>query len=267
MKNKTFTKKSIHCTVCFSVVMLVICLFPLLFTKTPILVADFTETGQIGDTIGGIIGPFVAIIASFLTFIAFWVQYKANEQQREDIALERFENCLFHLIDIQGSITNSLHLIPKDGADCFRGRDIEGRYIFEYLYCGKVYENCDRHDLRTVIMEKGIQGYEQDKDILILNHYFAHLYRTLKYIDEYPNMDFDTKYKYVTFISSSLSQYELVLLFYHGLSSHSIDDYKLLIEKYAIMKNLNINLLAKEEDIALYSEKIKQDYQKKRKRL
>lgn len=45
---------------------------------------DFSTTGQIGDTIGGIMGPFIAIAAAGLTFIAFWVQCKANIQRRHD---------------------------------------------------------------------------------------------------------------------------------------------------------------------------------------
>lgn len=44
---------------------------------------DFTKTGQIGDTFGGIINPFVAIVGVFLTYMAFYMQYEANIQQRE----------------------------------------------------------------------------------------------------------------------------------------------------------------------------------------
>ena len=63
---------------------------PYLLTSTGYTIADFTDSGQIGDTIGGIMGPFIAIVASLLTFLAFWVQFKANQQQRFDIAIERF---------------------------------------------------------------------------------------------------------------------------------------------------------------------------------
>lgn len=56
-------------------------------------------------------GPFVAIAAAILTFLAFWVQFKANEQQRKDIALERFESNLFQLIQIQEDITNNLQFL------------------------------------------------------------------------------------------------------------------------------------------------------------
>lgn len=54
---------------------------PLIFTLPGKF--DFTQTGQIGDTISGTMSPFIAIVTAFLTFIAFYVQYKANENQKE----------------------------------------------------------------------------------------------------------------------------------------------------------------------------------------
>ena len=42
---------------------------------------DFTKTGQIGDTIGGVMNPFIGIAGIILTFLAFYLQYKANQIQ------------------------------------------------------------------------------------------------------------------------------------------------------------------------------------------
>ena len=57
---------------------------PFIFTrKSASSDFDFTLTGQIGDTIGGIMNPFVAIAGVIVTGLAFYVQYKANKQQRE----------------------------------------------------------------------------------------------------------------------------------------------------------------------------------------
>ena len=57
---------------------------PLFFTsQTEIKDFDFTTTGQIGDTIGGLMNPFVALAGVLITGLAFYVQYKANELQRE----------------------------------------------------------------------------------------------------------------------------------------------------------------------------------------
>jgi len=80
---RTFDRQFISLIIVFSAILLLIGALPYLFTHYSIL--DFTQTGQIGDTIGGILGPFVAIIGALLTFIAFWVQFKANERQFEII--------------------------------------------------------------------------------------------------------------------------------------------------------------------------------------
>jgi len=42
---------------------------------------DFTDKGAIGDTIGGIMNPFVALAGILLTFLAFYMQIKANQVQ------------------------------------------------------------------------------------------------------------------------------------------------------------------------------------------
>ena len=44
--------------------------------------------------------PIIAIGAAFLTFLAFWMQYKANRQQRDDISLERFESNLYEMLHL-----------------------------------------------------------------------------------------------------------------------------------------------------------------------
>lgn len=44
---------------------------------------QFESTGTIGDTIGGIMNPLVMIIAVWLTYKAFLIQYEANENQKE----------------------------------------------------------------------------------------------------------------------------------------------------------------------------------------
>jgi len=60
----------------------------------------YMESGQIGDMVGGTTNPIIAIGAAFLTFLAFWMQYKANKQQRDDISLERFESNLYEMLHL-----------------------------------------------------------------------------------------------------------------------------------------------------------------------
>lgn len=46
---------------------------------------NFSETGQIGDTIGGITAPFMNLIGAFLVFYALKAQVKANELIQDQI--------------------------------------------------------------------------------------------------------------------------------------------------------------------------------------
>ena len=49
------------------------------------------------------------------------------------------------------------------------------------------------------------------------------------------------KYEYASIVRATLSQYELVMLFYNGFYHKK---FKMLIEKYALINNLRIGLLA-----------------------
>lgn len=264
MKNKGNSKKNNTFTLDFWIYLAIfialiggICCFPAWFTEPGKL--DFRNTGQIGDTIGGIMGPFVAIAAAILTFLAFWVQFKANEQQRKDIALERFESNLFQLIQVQEEITNNLQFSACDGNDKLHNANIPGRQVFRAIYEEKTRPFWG---VKEGIAKKGITSYEEDKDIGALDHYFRHLYRVFKYIDEAPIFENDEKkkYDYTCIMRASLSQYELIMLFYNCLSSNGREKFKPLIEKYAIFNNLRVELLATDSDKELYASKFQDIY-------
>ncbi|MEG0890017.1 MAG: putative phage abortive infection protein [Bacteroides sp.] len=87
------------------------------------------------------------------------------------------------------------------------------------------------------------------------DHYFRHLYRIVKFVDESPLLagGFDDKYQYVSMVRAQLSRHELVWLFYNGLSNNGKDKFKPLIEKYSLLKNLRIRLLAAKEHKNLYA--------------
>lgn len=54
---------------------------PLVFTKPSIDGEGFSDTGQIGDTIGGLMSPFINLSAVIVTGLAFFMQYRANKLQ------------------------------------------------------------------------------------------------------------------------------------------------------------------------------------------
>lgn len=99
-KLKTFDSSFWWIFIPFLIFIIAVLFLPYFFTQFQLTGFDFTTTGQIGDTLGGILDPFIAIAAAILTFLAFWVQFKANEQQKTDLKIERFENKFYQLIQI-----------------------------------------------------------------------------------------------------------------------------------------------------------------------
>lgn len=65
---------------------------------------------------------------------------------------------------------------------------------------------------------------------------------------------FEKKYEYVAILRSTLSRYELVWLFYNCLSEYGKDKFKPLVEKYALLKNLRLELLINEDDAQKYNQ-------------
>lgn len=247
----------------FLAIAILICCLPWLFTRG--IGFDFTQTGQIGDTIGGIMGPFVAIAAAGLTFIAFWVQYKANIQQRHDIAIERFESNLFEMIHIQQEITNGLLVEEMDPNSNVRISQ-RGRDVFQFVYETMNHRISLGDECRTSTLKHALEISDEVKmsipnlkKMWFLDHYFRHLYRTFKYIDDANEklISSKKKYEYACIVRATLSQYELIMLFYNGFYHKR---FKKLIEKYALMNNLRIGLLASEKDINLYYRKLSSEY-------
>lgn len=75
-----------------------------------------------------------------------------------------------------------------------------------------------------------------------LGHYFRFLFNLFKYVDN-ADLDFNDKVKYAKIIRSQLSDYELIIIFYNGLSEKGMDKLKPIIEKYTLLNNVPHDLL------------------------
>ena len=82
-------------------------------------------------------GPFIAIIAALLTFVAFWVQYEANIKQREDISIERQEAKFYKMLDIYSAMTNGLEVHGIKGKEAFA--ELVGEFTFTFFTIDKIF--------------------------------------------------------------------------------------------------------------------------------
>lgn len=69
---------------------------------------DFSKTGQIGDTIGGITTPILTLIGSFLVYYSFRQQLIANRIQLDALMEERTERSDDKIISFCESISNDI---------------------------------------------------------------------------------------------------------------------------------------------------------------
>lgn len=106
---------------------------------------DFSSTGQIGDTIGGIMSPFIAIIGIIITFLAFYIQYQANERQKKNFKdtitenknesrLNKFENQFYEMLRLHKENVNefSLTLRTRYSDSHWIENQVKGREVFSY---------------------------------------------------------------------------------------------------------------------------------------
>lgn len=149
----------------FLIAIILICLLPLLLTQFSVL--DFTNTGEIGDTIGGIMGPFVAIVASFLTFLAFLMQYQANEIQKSELKRqsirhdkEQFEAKLYQMLDVYNQNVARLRAGDLEGKRAIP--ELLSEFHFIYRCVRYAYNGVKESDITSLVTDK-----EQREDMLL----------------------------------------------------------------------------------------------------
>lgn len=181
----------------------------------------------------------------------FTMQKAESVEQNKTLRRQRFENTFFNMLTLQQEITNNLFYNCPDGADPFEAK---GRQLFNAFYCSKKYfTGDDLCGIKGLVARKGIASYGESSDINVFDHYFRHLYRILKYIAQTELIEDTDRYDYACIVRAQLSDYELLMLFYNCLNNAGIEKFKPLIEEFALLKNLRVELLADQSHINEYN--------------
>jgi hypothetical protein len=124
---------------------------PSIFVNNSTEGLNFTKSGQIGDTIGGIMNPFIALAGVLLTFLAFFIQYRANklqrdlfkeelDEQRQQFRKTQFENQFYEMLRLHKENVNEvqIELINYKTDITTRTVDktidiVKGKRVFEFL--------------------------------------------------------------------------------------------------------------------------------------
>ena len=153
---------------------LFILIAPFILTRSGFETMSFLNTGQIGDTIGGISSPIVGIVSIILLAYTLIEQLDFNRKQVLLQRQEQFKTTFFQLLQEQREITNSLYSsyegvklneptvtqkITVKGQQFFRMGTFVLRNLFESMEYG-----CYCHSYNPEEIEQLIIKYESESD-------------------------------------------------------------------------------------------------------
>ena len=104
-----------------SVILVVVSfLTPYFYTDTDIgnSISFTQKTGYTGDTLGGIMNPFIALAGAVLTFIAFYIQKIANDDIKNQFKIQQFESQFYEMLHLHRENLNEMNI---------------GGYTFDYF--------------------------------------------------------------------------------------------------------------------------------------
>lgn len=189
--------------------------------------------------------------------------------QSKTLKVQQFESTFFNLLNLHHQIVNSIDLVSYEKKPATKNVPIAkyieqmnesgdriittGRDTFVKFRKGleneykKTIESDSENDEFYIINKAYINYYLRHQSDL--GHYFRNLYHIFKFIN---NSNISDKSRYTSLVRAQLSNDELVLLFYNSISENGKDEFKPLIEKYHLLKNLNQTSLIRKDEHSKY---------------
>ena len=225
-----------------------------------------------GSYLQGTTAAFWALAGVCLIFVAFLAQMMQLRLQQQDLEeqqerLEKqevmtnrqnFESSFFQLLNLHNQIVTTMR-----GRGIFDNKEYLGRACFEQWFNDSkrihfTEANGEPRRVSSVGRYMWLYNGRQGE----LGHYFRNLYHVIKFVKESETLkdgDSDTEYKnrrrYTSLVRATLSQFELALLFYNGLSDNG-EKFKPLIEEFGLLENFDRDALYdRQEDEKLYKPK------------
>lgn len=172
------------------------------------------------------------------------------EKQNETLKIQRFENTFFNMMSQFQEVVNNLSVMVTTSGGIYesRGRDVfQAQFEKTVVYVDLKNEAKNKARFRGMkgALEKyNLDGYLYSDTPTCFDHYFRLLYRILKFVKTTSLVTtYEEEYEYTAMLRAVLSRYELVWLFYNGLT-YGEGKLKPLIERYAMLSNLRTDMLA-----------------------
>jgi len=246
---------------------------------------QYDKLSSIGQWIGGTSALFIALGGMVLLVVNYLMQQEELKQaqialeisqkqskliekeykiQNETLRKQKFENTLFNLLNYRLDIINSIELdigTIKDGLDLdindIKSGVIKGRRTLKVLIKDLGFEFNDESESLNYL--KAIFDNFARKHLYLINHYYRNIKFILEYINN-ENMNGSEKLHYSRFLKNSLSNEELILLFYMGISEYGeYQGYKKLFEEFKLFSGIYLNAVFIPEHKSFYEHLINEE--------
>jgi len=202
---------------------------------------DNEDRGTFGDMFGAANALFTGL--SFVGLIVTILlqrqdinsQKEELERQNKVMTTQNFETTFFNMINVHHEIVNSMQLVHNTT------KLEKARGVFLYLF-SVIYEKLDSEGsnfFRVYVRYYLPLNYH-------LDHYYSNLKEIIQYIDESDLLPFNLKNRYISILRSQLSEHEKLMIFFRILF-YKDSYFKVLIEKYDIIKNYNYDSILPED--------------------
>ena len=172
----------------------------------------------------------------------FEEQSKSLKLQNEETKKQIFENSFFQLLRVFSELTENLDLF--DGISQTRGKDVFAAFEKRLK---RIHKTIQKEGKVPNFSEVYNQLYAQTHNDL--GHYFRMLYTVIRSVDE---SEIENKKFYTNILRAQLSNAELHLILYNGLSEHGARRLKPLLESYEFFDNLPFSRVMYQEALKEY---------------
>lgn len=227
--------------------------------------------GLNGDSFG-VLNPFIALLAAGLTFIAFWVQYQANQKMLQESKQQQAERQFYEMLrihqenveklKIETHPSNHVYSSNATGHEVFRIFNHEFYFICKNLATDDKMESFKRA-YKIFFFGKN-QLPEKEKlqiddiarrqnlipvvefakgHVYQLDHYYRHLYHIVKLIAASKVFSEGDKHSFLKIIRAQMTSDEQILLLYNWLAGfgekwESDENQQHFFSKYRMIHNI-----------------------------
>jgi hypothetical protein len=191
---------------------------------------EWSTRGQIGDMFGAINALFSGLAFAGIIYTILLQREELSEQRHEleltrqefetqnkTLKLQRFEATFFNLLDLHNRLIEEFEFDETKELFMKRGKVYRGRDIFEY-FTDNLFKDLQHFgQLNQEAFHMMKERYHKHFRFLgtEIDLYLKSLHRMLRYVEDHIFDDLESKNFYKSIISSSLSEDEKCMIYYH----------------------------------------------------